>query len=188
MKVSPTEAAEIAGVTRKTLYADMNKGHLSFEVTDKKKRLIQVAELERVYGKQMSDKKESEGNTAIKVNTANGNTNAADSDTATLREKLENLEKERLREREQLTDQIDHLREMLKSEQEERRKITALVTDQRQDKESRGGEQDKKLQALETTIEELKKQNRRILVEMQQKKQDGFWSRLLGPKPRSKTA
>ena len=50
MKVNPTEAAQIAGVTRKTLYADMQKGTLSYELTDKKKRLINVAELERVYG------------------------------------------------------------------------------------------------------------------------------------------
>jgi hypothetical protein len=178
MKVNPTEAADIAGVTRKTLYADMNKGHLSFEVTDKKKRLIQVAELERVYGKEMSHKKESEGNTGKWLNTESVNNNPRP-ENGVLLEKLENLEKERQREREQLTDQIEHLRDMLKNEQEERKKMTALLTDQRTDKESRGGEQDKKLQALEATVEELKKQNRRVLLEMQKKNQ-GFFGRLLG--------
>jgi hypothetical protein len=178
MKVNPTEAADIAGVTRKTLYADMNKGHLSFEVTDKKKRLIQVAELERVYGKEMSHKKESEGNTHKWANTESVNNNAGP-ENGVLLEKLENLEKERQRERQQLTDQIEHLRDMLKSEQDERKKMTVLLTDQRPDKEGRAGEQDKKLQALEATVEDLKKQNRRVLVELQKKNQ-GFFSRLLG--------
>ncbi len=36
-----------------------------------------------------------------------------------LLEKLEHLERERQREREQLTDQIEHLREMLKNAQDE---------------------------------------------------------------------
>lgn len=178
MKVSPTEAADIAGVTRKTLYADMNKGHLSFELTDKKKRLIQVAELERVYGKEISDKRESQGNASIKINTSNANSNLTEGEAANLREKLENLEKERQREREQLTDQIDHLRDLLKSEQEERQKITALLTDQRTEKEKRGGEQDRKLQALENTIQEMKKQNHRIMVELQQKNKP-FWKKIL---------
>jgi hypothetical protein len=178
MKVSPTEAADIAGVTRKTLYADMNKGHLSYEVTDKKKRLIQVAELERVYSKEMSYKKESQGNSDKWLITDSSNTNAGP-DAGTIREKLENLEKERLREREQLTDQIEHLRDMLKLEQEERRKITSLLTDQREDKESGVREQDKKLEVLEATVEELKKQNRRILLEVQKKNQ-GFFGRLFG--------
>ena len=185
MKVSPTEAADIAGVTRKTLYADMNKGHLSFEVTDKKKRLIQVAELERVYGKEMSQHRGSEGNTRKWANTDNANNNPGP-DNGVLLEKLENLERERLREREQLTDQIDHLREMLKNEQDERKKMTGLLTDQRQDKESRGGEQDKKLLALEATVEELKKQNRRILSEVQRKR--GFFSRLFGGSQKLKKA
>ncbi len=56
--------------------------------------------------------------------------------------------------------------------------MTALLTDQRPDKESRGGEQDRKLLALEATVEELKKQNRRILSEVQQNR--GFSNRVFG--------
>jgi len=47
-------------------------------------------------------------------------------------EKIAFIEAEREREREQLTGQIDDLRHRLDSEGEERRKLTALLTDQRQ--------------------------------------------------------
>jgi chromosome segregation ATPase len=176
MKVSPTEAADIAGVTRKTLYADMNKGHLSFEVTDKGKRLIQIAELERVYSKQMSDKRVTEGyaSSAGHMETLS---DPARREIDALRQRLESLQTERQRERDQLTDQIDHLRDTLKSEQDERRRITALLTDQRQVQEKRGGEEEKRLLDLEANLEELKKQNRRILTEMNQKKR-GLWERI----------
>ena len=176
MKVTPTEAADIACVTRKTLYADMTKGNLSYEVTDKGKRLIQVAELQRVYGREMSNKKEAEGNVTQSINTSNIS-DAVRTEVDAIRQKLENLEAERQRERNQLTDQIDHLRDMLKSEQDERRRITALLTDQREDREKRGGEQDKKLREVEVMIEELRKQNRRIVTDMNRKP---IWRRLFG--------
>jgi hypothetical protein len=176
MKVSPTEAADIANVTRKTLYADMSKGHLSFEVTDKGKRLIQVAELERVYSREMSNRKEAQGNAPASHNTANIS-DAARTEIDAIRQKLENVEAERQRERNQLTDQIDHLRDMLKSEQEERRKVTALLTDQRDEKDRRGEEGDKKLHDLEVMIDEMRKQQRRILTEMNHKNRS-LWQRL----------
>ena len=47
-------------------------------------------------------------------------------------EKIELIKAEREREREQLTGQIDDLRHRLDAEGEERRKLTALLTDQRQ--------------------------------------------------------
>lgn len=179
MNVCPAEASRLAGVSRKTLYQDMSKGHLSYDVTDKKKRLIQVAELERVYGHTKSNTQKTNGNSKKWLETEPGNSNDP-AEIQVLKDKLDALQAERDREREQLTDQIEHLREMVKSEQEERRKFTALLTDQRKEKEGRAGEQDKKMQDLDTTIEELRKQNRRILHEIKTEQSKGIWQRLFG--------
>jgi len=52
---TPTEALELLeGISKNTLYNDMNNGKLSYEERDwgnKKRRYIQGAELARVYGK-----------------------------------------------------------------------------------------------------------------------------------------
>ena len=48
--VSPTKAAELADVSRQTIYNDMDSGDLSFNRQGKRKRTIDVAELERRYG------------------------------------------------------------------------------------------------------------------------------------------
>jgi hypothetical protein len=55
-------------------------------------------------------------------------------EVARLRERLALLNSEREREREQLTSQIGDLRRRLDAEGEERRKLTAILTDQRQSK------------------------------------------------------
>ena len=46
--------------------------------------------------------------------------------------KIETVELERTREREQLTDRIESLQQMLADEKSERRQLTALLTDQRE--------------------------------------------------------
>ena len=188
MKVNPTDAAQIAGVTRKTLYADMQKGTLSYEVTDKKKRLINVAELERVYGTLAKDVGgdtkntlfETAGNTQKTVDTASGGNNI---DVEVLKIRLEQSENERSREREQLNEQIEHLRSMLSSEQEERRKITALLTNQTADKEEQGTQQKKtesQLDDLKMTVQELRKQNRAIFKTLKEEKEKSLWQKLFG--------
>jgi len=48
--VSPTKAAEIADVSRQTIYNDMDSGDLSFNRQGKRKRTIDISELERQYG------------------------------------------------------------------------------------------------------------------------------------------
>ena len=48
-----------------------------------------------------------------------------------LRQRIEAAEAERERERAQLTDRIEHLERRLDDERDERRRLTALLTDQR---------------------------------------------------------
>lgn len=187
MKVNPTEASQIAGVTRKTLYADMQKGTLSYEITDKKKRLINVAELERVYGTLAKDVSSVSQNTLF--DTA-GNTKKADAnssvegsgsiDAEVLKVRLEFMENERAREREQLNDQIEHLRSMLSSEQEERRKITALLTDQTSERDEQGQKTATEIDDLKNTVLELRKQNRSIFKALKDEQDKSFWQKLFG--------
>ena len=49
-KISVTEALKLVSVSRTTIYADMEKGTLSYELNAKGRKLIDVAELQRVYG------------------------------------------------------------------------------------------------------------------------------------------
>lgn len=179
MKLNPTEASKVAGVTRKTLYADMQKGVLSFELTDKKKRLIQVSELERVYGKQMQDKKKSDPEMLPHIQGERSvNTAELHLENRILEQKVSLLEAERLREREQMSDQIDHLKTMLGSEQEERRKMTALLTDQSQEEHNSGPSREETSQMKKNMLI-LQKQNRRIMKELEQKP-EGIWRKIWG--------
>tara|TARA_R110002124_G_scaffold233406_1_gene398771 strand:+ start:154075 stop:154629 length:555 start_codon:yes stop_codon:yes gene_type:complete len=184
MKVNPTEASQIAGVTRKTLYADMQKGTLSYGLTDKKKRLIHVAELERVYGTLAKPVEETQQTALFETsgNTAEQTKNRA-ADAEILRMRLEYLEKERNREREQLSEQIEHLRGMLSTEQEERRNITLLLTNQTSEREKQGQKQEETVSELDTlkkTVLELRKQNRSIFRAFKEEKEKTFWQKLFG--------
>lgn len=49
MHISPTEAIKLYDVSKPTLYSDMKEGKLSFKIDDRKKRKIDIAELERLY-------------------------------------------------------------------------------------------------------------------------------------------
>lgn len=188
MKVNPTDASQIAGVTRKTLYADMQKGTLSYQVTDKKKRLIDVAELERVYGTLAKDVSETKQDTLFEAQSyikANDVTSQQDIsiEAELVKARLALIETERSREREQFNEQIEHLRSMLGSEQEERRKITALLTNQTSAHEKQDQKQvatEGELDGVKATVLELRKQNRSILRALKEEKNKGFWQKLFG--------
>ena len=50
VKTTLTEAVKVISVSQATLYRDLKKGKVSFETDGKGRRLIDVSELERVYG------------------------------------------------------------------------------------------------------------------------------------------
>jgi hypothetical protein len=51
-KVGPQRAAEITGTSKSTIQRAMNKGRLSFEIDPAGRRVIDVSELDRVFGLQ----------------------------------------------------------------------------------------------------------------------------------------
>jgi chromosome segregation ATPase len=191
MLVSISKAAEMVGVTRATLYRHIDKKGISVQKDEDNNPKIDISELMRVYGDKVTPLEQL--NTREEGRDRQDNTTGEQAgllDTQTelevLKERLRNAaqergrtDEERKRERDQLTEQIEMLTKRLEASEEQQKRLTLLLTDQREEKEGRGGEQEKKIQALEVTIEELKKQNRRILFEVQ-KKNRGFFGRLFG--------
>jgi excisionase family DNA binding protein len=130
------EAAKQADVSKPTLSKAIKTGRISAERQPDGSYRIQPAELFRVYPQETHrnglDRSEFDGR-----ETGNENRLVAEQ-VAVLRERLALLTDERERERQQLTDQIEDLRRRLDAEAEarrlegeERRKLTAVLTDQR---------------------------------------------------------
>ena len=49
-KISVTEAEKLVSVGKSTIYADMETGKLSFEINGRGHKVVDPAELDRVYG------------------------------------------------------------------------------------------------------------------------------------------
>jgi excisionase family DNA binding protein len=115
------EAAKHTGLSKPTIQRAIKNGRLSATRNENGSYSIDPAELERVYG-------------PLPVTSNDNGTMKQDetsNDIGGLHRELELLREERERERNQFTSQIDDLRRRLDSEGEERRKLTALLTDQR---------------------------------------------------------
>jgi hypothetical protein len=123
------EAAAAAGKSKMTIHRAIKSGKLSASRRDDDSYDIDPSELHRVFPP-VSE---------VRPDIGNKRQDDISNDTAMLRlelkvrdEKIAALQAEREREREQFTDQIDDLRRRLNTEGEERRKLTALLTDQRE--------------------------------------------------------
>ncbi len=178
MKVTPTEAAALAGISRTTLYRDMNSGKVSFDRTQHRKSKIDISELERVYGtlKNVQDSND----TQTPVNMFADDTELGRLEVSAtighLTEKLQTLNLERQREREQLLAQIDHLRGQLDKVGEERRKLTALITDQRSVQTQEFSTHKSEVAALKKQLARLRHDNQYIQDELNK----SWFARLLG--------
>ena len=190
MKITPTEAIRMAGVSRQKLYNDMDNGQLSFEKQGPRKRLIDVSELVRVYP---NAKLEPEEETSNHVKDGYKRTHPDEGgiavELALLRERAESLAIERERERRQFESEIDHLRDRLAATDSERIKLTAIITDQRSEDQKRRDEKAQQrddLSCLQKTVADLNKQNRAILHQLHDRR--GLLARLLGSKPAKQSA
>jgi hypothetical protein len=128
MGYSFAEAATASGKSKMTIQRAIKSGKLSASRRDDESYDIDPSELHRVFP-------------PVSVLEAKNDSKVRDdipNDIMVLQlelkvrdEKIALIEAERERERDQLTGQIDDLRHRLDSEGEERRKLTALLTDQR---------------------------------------------------------
>jgi chromosome segregation ATPase len=197
-KVTVREAALLTGKSRETINTATKDGTISYTHNEKNHKVIDISELQRVYPivKPMAEIEQSDS-----VKSGQNRTVSSQSDlekeVAVLKERLDGLTREkdhlteeRVRERRQLESEIDNLRSSLEWAQDQHNKAMLLLTDQRQSEEKRGlveNERDRKLDALEQKIKELRSQNKRIFRHSQEQKKkleelqnESWWKRLLG--------
>jgi hypothetical protein len=135
-------AARATGKSKSTISRDIDKGKISAVKNEDGSFSIDPAELHRVYPAVGSGNGLSVGhsNDLQSPATLDG-TDALATQLQHARERQSLLESERVREREQLREQIEDLRGRLDRSEEERREkdrqLTALLTDQRQLKRRR---------------------------------------------------
>ncbi len=188
MKVSITKAASLSGVSRTTLYTDMNSGKLSYHTEGKNRRTIDVAELERVYG-DLSIESSGQVSDSVKSEQTSFTTEVPLTELAVLRERVKFLDKTTEREREQYEARIESLEATLKRSQD----ITFLLEDQR-DKENRAGEWEKSIKALEARLanqekaekdrkereEKILRQNKALRKALHEERSRGLLKKLFG--------
>jgi hypothetical protein len=124
MSYTLSQAAKATGKSKATIHRAVQSGKIS-AVKDEANGTLRIdpAELHRVF----PVSQERPQNVSLRQ----GETAAETAETAVLRAQLEQEREERQRERVQLEGTIDDLRRRLDAEGEERRRLTAILTDQR---------------------------------------------------------
>lgn len=121
------QAAEMCGWSKGAISKAIKSGKMSVYGKTKAGFQLDPAEVLRVFPKKTETPLNEQQETLDKHNgnsTVSGEVNA-------LRQQIATAELERTREREQLTDRIESLQQMLADEKSERRQLTALLSDQR---------------------------------------------------------
>ncbi len=132
-----SEAAKRAGVERTTLYRKLKKGDISAHSDPSGNKFIEASELLRVYPE--ADLAEGFATEGQQLQSSGFQQRATASENSLLQreievrdEKISTLERERERERRDAQTTIDDLRRRLDQEAEERRRLTLMLTDQRE--------------------------------------------------------
>jgi len=157
-KVTVREAAKLTGKSRETINTATKEGTLSFSLNSRKHKVIDIAELERVYPlvKTMDEIKQ----VSEAVNPRPGSSESdLRSELAVLRQKLasseamqEILTTERSRERQQLESEIENLRTNLEKSQDQHNKALLLITDQSKQAKERVGDWEATARSLRDRI------------------------------------
>lgn len=127
MKLTLNQAAKDCGRAKSTISKAIRTGKLSHEKGDKGAFLIDQSELHRVFPPSsneqlkipVANRKNEQGKSALQV------------EIDAIRRELETANLERTREREQLTDQIQELRETVAEQRADFRQTLAVITDKR---------------------------------------------------------
>jgi len=124
-KVNLTEAAKRVGVTRQTFYRHIEKKGISTSKDEQGNRLVDMSELARVYPKlDTSDMSESDKELHNHTPKKSNSDRMLQGEVDALRDQLAALNIEREREREQLSDTIEDLRQRLDKSEDERRDMS----------------------------------------------------------------
>lgn len=122
------QAAEMCGWSKGAISKAIKSGKMSIHEKTKAGFQLDPAEVLRVFPKKTETASNEQSETPDK---RSGNS-AVSTEVNALRQQIATAELERTREREQLTDRIESLQQMLADEKSERRQLAALLTDQRE--------------------------------------------------------
>lgn len=155
MKVTKKDAADMAGVGRTTFYRHIEDKKISVDSDGR----IDVAELNRVYGNIMTLEQAKAAKRSKKEPGPANQELSLELDLKRLREALETSNLERKRERDQYTDQIEHLKSSLEKSMSQNMGLTRLLTDERSKEEKLADqtqlEQKKQLDIVLSVVREL---------------------------------
>ncbi len=121
------QAAEMCGWSKGAISKAIKSGKMSVHKKTKAGFQLDPAEVLRVFPK----KTETPSSEQLETPEKHSVNSAVLSEVNALRQQIATAELERTREREQLTDRIESLQQMLADEKSERRQLTALLSDQR---------------------------------------------------------
>lgn len=122
------QAAEMCGWSKGALSKAIKSGQMSVHAKTKAGFQLDPAEVLRVFPK----KTETQDNEQLETLQKHSGNSVLSAEVEALRQQIATAELERTREREQLTDRIENLQQMLADEKSERRQLTALLSDQRE--------------------------------------------------------
>ena len=157
MKVTKKDAADMAGVGRTTFYRHIEEKKISVDSDGK----IDVAELNRVYGNIQTLEQAKAAKRSKKGQGPANQDLSLEIELKNLREALETANLERKRERDQYTDQIEHLKASLEKSMNQNEGLTRLLTDERTKEEKLAdqvkSENKEQLDAVLQAVKELQK-------------------------------
>ncbi|MCF2873027.1 hypothetical protein L0664_18335 [Octadecabacter sp. G9-8] len=122
------QAAEMCGWSKGAISKAIKSGKMSVHEKTKAGFQLDPAEVLRVFPK----KTETSLNEQLETSEKHSVNSAVSTEVNALRQQIAIAELERTREREQLTDRIESLQQMLADEKSERRQLTGLLSDQRE--------------------------------------------------------
>lgn len=122
------QAAEMCGWSKGAISKAIKSGKMSVHGKTKAGFQLDPAEVLRVFPKKTETPMNEQSETPEK----HSENSLISAEVNALRQQISTAEVERNREREQLTDRIDNLQQMLTDEKSERRQLTALLSDQRE--------------------------------------------------------
>ncbi len=150
----------MVGVDRSTFYRHVEEKGITLDKTSTKRPLVDVSELIRVYGDKVKSPDQIRQDNNLKEvshSTIPNNSVEEQIELHTLRERVKHLQELRDTEKRGLEEQIEILKKQVESERAERQRATALLTDQREDKQK----EDSRLSNIEKSIQTIyQNQNR----------------------------
>ena len=158
--VTVSQAAALTGRSRETVNKATRNGRLSFRQNASNHKVIEIAELERVFPlvKSLDDL---QADAEVVQPALRSSAPDSSGELALLRERLAGMERtyelivsERAREREQLADEIDNLRKSLERMQEQHGRALLLITDQTKDESDHASQWEQFKEQLEQRLAE----------------------------------